>query len=158
MHLSMEYTNSINLLRAKAKWCLKTLRIRVKVNKQKKVVKGNILIQLKLLKDQWVIKEVTHRKLRDPLRPICFRFIKEVNLLKIKQCNKRVKHNKGRRYRILEIASKIWIQIVTKIRYHLKNLLSIRTKVFKGHLLKQRNQLLDLVLLSNQIKLNRIRL
>ena len=157
MLLLTEYTNFINLIRAKVKWC-PNLRSRDKVNRLKKVVKGNILIQLKLLKDQWVIKVEMRKKSRDPLRQKCFRSIREVNQHKIKQCNKIVKLNKGLRYKISEIVSKTWILIVTSIKCLLKNQLLIKIKVFRGLLLRQRNLKLDLVSLLNLIRLNRIKL
>ena len=158
MHHLTEYTNSINLIRVKAKWC-HNLRFKDKVNRQKKVVNGNIPILLKQPKDLWVIK-VIPKKSKDHLKQICFKFTKEDNLLKIKQCSRITKLSKGHHYKISGIVSKIWTQIVISTKFLLKNLQSRRTKAYKGLLLRLRNSQLDLVLVLNriQIKLNPIRL
>jgi hypothetical protein len=160
MRHSMEFTNSINLIRVKVKWC-HNHRSKDKVNRQKRVAKGNILIRLRLQKDLWVIKVVMHKlkKSKDPHKPICFKFIKEDNLPKIILCNRKVKINKGHRYKTLEIVSKIWILTAISIKSLRRNLLLIRTKAYKGLLLKLRNLLLDQVSrLRLLIKYNQIRL
>lgn len=160
MHHSMVFTNSTSLLKVKDKWC-HNHKFRDKVSRQKKVAKGSILIQLKLPKDQWVIKVgMLNKKSKDHHKLICFKSTKEVNLHKIKQCNRTIKLNKGHRCKILETVSKIWIQIVISIKFHLKNQQLTKIKVFRGLQLKLRNlQQLDLGLpLRLIIKLNRIKL
>ena len=143
MHHSMVFTSSISLLRAKDRWCLNP-RFKAKVSRLNKMVaRGSTPTLLRLQKDQWATRVITDiMKSRDHLKLICFKFIKEGSLLKIRLCN-RTANNKEHLFQISGIVSRIWIQIVTSTRFHHKSLLLTRTKVFKGHQLKRKNHLWD---------------